>query len=146
MQAVPVFHVKLYIRIYDMLTRRLNHTSTMDDGLLPRTVLLALVVVALNGVFTLEQPDGSFLEFFWRFRWLLQQLGMEAVTRLHVRDTASLVWALQGLVHSGWDSFLTCVFDRTALRMYVGITDRVYDRSRVHIDNLAFQGQPCGTL
>ena len=64
------------------------HLGTLHDSLLPRTVLLALVVVALNGVFTLEQPEGSFLEFFWRFRWLLQQVGMEAVTRLHVRDAS----------------------------------------------------------
>ena len=39
-----------------------------------RTILLILLTISLDLTFTLEQPTGSLLEFFPRFRWLLQQL------------------------------------------------------------------------
>ena len=41
--------------------------------------LLLLVVTALSGVWSVEQPSGSFLEFYPRFRWVLQTLGEGAV-------------------------------------------------------------------
>ena len=48
--------------------------------------LLCALVVCLGGTFTLEQPHGSFLEFYPRWRWFLQQLvehgGPNSVKRL----------------------------------------------------------------
>ena len=65
---------------------------------LRRTVLLILLTVATNGTFVLEQPSGSLVEYFPRFRWLLQQLvaagGNAAAALLHLR--ANSLWFLVG--------------------------------------------------
>ena len=37
----------------------------------PRAILLALLCIALNGCFTLEQPYNSVLEFYPRWRWFI---------------------------------------------------------------------------
>ncbi|CAE7361316.1 unnamed protein product [Symbiodinium sp. CCMP2592] len=49
-----------------------------------RMALLLLVVTAMSGVWSVEQPSGSFLEFYPRFRWVMQVLGEGAVARPHV--------------------------------------------------------------
>ena len=48
----------------------------------PRMSLLLLVVTALDGVWSVEQPSGSFLEYYPRFRSVMRALGEGAVPRL----------------------------------------------------------------
>ena len=39
-----------------------------------RTILLIAIVISCGGTYVLEQPNGSLMEYFPRFRWMLQQL------------------------------------------------------------------------
>ena len=48
----------------------------------PRMSLLLLLVTALSGVWSVEQPSGSFLAYFPRFRSVMQMLGEGAVPGL----------------------------------------------------------------
>lgn len=41
-----------------------------------RTVLLLAVVTCMGGVWTLEQPDGSVLQFYHTFRYFLASVQM----------------------------------------------------------------------
>ncbi|CAE7484592.1 unnamed protein product [Symbiodinium sp. CCMP2592] len=65
-----------------------DHAFVRDGNCMAsRMCLLLLVVTALSGVWSVEQPSGSFLEFYPRFRWVLQTLGEGAVTKVtwHMR-------------------------------------------------------------
>jgi len=57
------------------------------NKMLERISLLLILTVALGGVFVLEQPGGSILEFYPTFRWALGRLidihGIDAVSRVH---------------------------------------------------------------
>ena len=59
--------------------KRLDDALYLIFGLLekcfmPRMILLMMIIVCLNGTITLEQPAGSFFEFYPRFRDFLQMI------------------------------------------------------------------------
>ncbi|CAK9045035.1 unnamed protein product [Durusdinium trenchii] len=65
----------------------LHHRSVLEGNrMASRVVLLILLVVCCNGTFLLEQPAQSFLEYYPRFRDLLEALastgGRHCVPRL----------------------------------------------------------------
>ena len=65
--------------------------------------MLILLVVALGGVFTVEQPDGSVLEFYPCWRFMLQKVfehgGPFAAAHHHYRCLADLFVARTGKQH-----------------------------------------------
>lgn len=44
-----------------------SHSKTMS---VLRTVLLAVLIVAMGGTFFIEQPGGSYMEYYEKLRWL----------------------------------------------------------------------------
>ena len=73
----------LYVKgvLYDIFPINIiypkNHVHIIlgSHGLLPlRVILLMILVVCMNGTILLEQPSNSFVEYYPRFRDMLQLL------------------------------------------------------------------------
>ena len=61
------------VRVTDILQKSLFGTSP-DPVVVPRTILLMMLVVCLNGCFSLEHPDKTFFTYYPRFREFVAML------------------------------------------------------------------------
>lgn len=59
------------MRLFLFLGGLFKTPARCPPAIQPRAILLALLCIALNGCFTLEQPFNSVLEFYPRWRWFI---------------------------------------------------------------------------